>query len=327
MRRPGAAEGDQREVARIAAALDRDRADRVLHVARDRLVHAPRGVLGAEPERRADVVGDGLASRGDVERHLAGEEVGRVEIAEHEVRVGDRRPLAADAVTDRPRVGARALGPDLDDPQPDARDAAAAGADLDQVDGGRHHRQAGAVAHQGLVDLEDALHARLAALDEAGLGGRPAHVEGDEVGAVEAAADPRGERHAGRRAGLERADREAHDLRRGGQAAVALVEEDLPGEAAQAQRVLQPVEVVAERRLDVGVDHRRARALVLADDRRHFVRHRHRRGRQDLSDELRDARLVLRRGVGVQEGDRDGAHAGRPQPFELRAGSRARRAP
>src|SRR5690349_9686194 len=84
------------------------------------------------------------------------------------------RPSAARAVARRARIGAGTLG---SDPQhaavvaPD--DAAAAGADRDDIEDGRAHRQP--------VDLGLGRQLRTAVLDEADIGRGAAHVEGDEA--------------------------------------------------------------------------------------------------------------------------------------------------
>src|SRR3954454_23551932 len=142
----------------------------MLHVARDGLVHAPRRGSGIEAERCADLVADRGRRTGRVELHLPAQEVVGVEVAQDDVGVGHCRVLPAVAVTDGAGVWARALGTDFDDSELDLGDRASAGADLDQVDGWRGDREPGADAHQRLVDVEAALHAWRAALDEAYLG-------------------------------------------------------------------------------------------------------------------------------------------------------------
>ena len=104
--RARAAVGDEREVARVVAALDGDEPQRARHV----LVHDREDALGrlldgAEPHRVGDRL-HGRAGRVDVERHLAAEQLRR-EVPEHDVRVGDRRQLAAPAVGGGPGRGAR----------------------------------------------------------------------------------------------------------------------------------------------------------------------------------------------------------------------------
>ena len=97
VQRPGAAERDEREVARIVAALDRDDAQRAQHLRVDDLDDG-RGV----ERRRARA----RRPRGRARRPPAS----RVrQAAEQEVRVGHGRLRPAAAVAGRARVGARAL--------------------------------------------------------------------------------------------------------------------------------------------------------------------------------------------------------------------------
>ena len=97
VQRTGAAEGDQREVARVEALLHRLGADGVGHVAVDdgehafgRLVLVHAEGLGKLRQRLVGPLGR--------ESHLAAEEVVGIQPAEHEVGVGDRGRIAAPAV-------------------------------------------------------------------------------------------------------------------------------------------------------------------------------------------------------------------------------------
>ena len=78
----------------------------------------------------------------------------------------------------------------------------------------------------------------------------------------------------------------------------------------------------SHQRLEVGVDGRRRAALVLAPDRRHLVRERHRHARPQLGQQLARPQLVLRVEVGEQvtHGDR-GAPAS-PAPPEQHGAQR-----
>ena len=118
--------------------------------------------------------------------------------AEHHVGVRDRG-LGRRRAGSRPgRASAPALrgptfsAPDLVDPG----DAAAAGADLDDVDDRQHHRVAAGVAAD-VVALGDR---RLAVADQARLGRRAAHVEGDRRSRSRAACRLRPRRSRRRRA-------------------------------------------------------------------------------------------------------------------------------
>ena len=109
MHGPRAAEGEDRQPPRIATALQCVHPRRAGHHLVDDLVDTPGGLLDAQPERLGHVAADGLARRLDVERHRAAEEEAGIEVAEDEIGIGDRRPLAAAAVAGRTRIGARGV--------------------------------------------------------------------------------------------------------------------------------------------------------------------------------------------------------------------------
>ena len=111
-----------------------------------------------------------------VERHPAAEEALGVEPAEHDVRVADRRLLAAVPVAGRAGIGARAARADAERAAlVDVRDRAAAGADRVHVEH-RHEQRVAAdprVARRGLGDP--------ALGDDPDVGRRAAHVERDHA--------------------------------------------------------------------------------------------------------------------------------------------------
>ena len=97
VQRAGAAEGAEREVARVEAALDQHRAQGADHVVVGDADDGERGVgdAAAEPVGEA---GDGRVGGVGVEGHAAAEELVGVEAAEDQVGVGDRGLRAALAV-------------------------------------------------------------------------------------------------------------------------------------------------------------------------------------------------------------------------------------
>ena len=170
---PGAAEGQQREVARVVAALHRHHADGADHVVVDDGKDAARGGFDAHAERLGDAPCARRVRRLDIEREAAAEQVGR-QVPERQMRVRDGRLDAAAAVADRARLGAGALRPD--DQRAglrDARDRAAARPDRDDVDHGQADRPAADAAVGG--------EARLAAVDQGDVGRGAADVDADEV--------------------------------------------------------------------------------------------------------------------------------------------------
>ena len=187
VQRSGAAEGDEHELAGIVAALHGHQAHRADHVGVGDLHDAGGGGDRVERQWRGHAVGDGLARGGGVQRHLAAEEERGVQPAEDQVGVGDGRRGAAAAVAGRARPRACAARAHAERAaRVDPRFAAATGADLHQID----HRRADGIAaaaalaergHRLGADLDLGGQPELAVLDEADLGGRPAHVERHHV--------------------------------------------------------------------------------------------------------------------------------------------------
>ena len=231
--RAAAAERHGREILRIVAALDRDQADGAGHArigdADDRLGSIDVG----QAERRADRARDRLARGVDIEpRELAADRPVGVDAAEHDIGVGHGRPVAAEAVADRARIGARRFGADLEQAAAiDPGDRAAARADGRDLDHRRAHDQAEidrGLRRQRVPAVGDQRHV------EAG----PAHVAGDDVGEARAARDMRGRDDAGRRTRQGRADRQmARDLG-GHDAAIRLHDQELAAEAVLRERCL-----------------------------------------------------------------------------------------
>src|SRR5262249_4344265 len=135
-----AAEPEERGALGVTAALG----DVHSHRRRHRLVHhvvdRPGGGDAVATEWPCEMLLDPARRAVHVQPDRAAREVGRVEIPEHEVSVGHRRPYAAAPVANGAWIGAGALRPDLDETEgADRADAAAARADLEQVD--RGHRE------------------------------------------------------------------------------------------------------------------------------------------------------------------------------------------
>ncbi len=109
-----AAEGEHDEVAGVAAAVGGDGLHGAHHVGVGDEVDAVGRLDEVAAERRRDLVGDGAARGRGVDGHGAAGQRARVEVAEHDVGVGDGRLLAAAAVAGGARIGAGALGADLE---------------------------------------------------------------------------------------------------------------------------------------------------------------------------------------------------------------------
>ena len=182
----GAAEDRERVRSDVVAARHRDALHRVGHVRHRDLDEAGGDLLGRAPlaGRGGDVGrqrGEPGARRLDVERLAPvraedAREVIRLELAEHDVAVGDRQRPAA-PVAGRPRVGAGRLGADAKARAVEAHDRSPAR--RDGVD--RQHRRAH--AHAGDLGIEGALEIGDARAREVrDVGRRAAHVEADHAG-------------------------------------------------------------------------------------------------------------------------------------------------
>ena len=270
-----------------------------------------RGLDDVEPERLRAPLLDRLSRALDVQADLAAEEVARVQPPEDDVRVGHGRLRAAAPVADRARIGPGALRADAQEPaRVDPGDRAATGSDLDEVDdrrpdgvaGERHPADPGAGVAADVVVLG---HRRLPVLDQPDLGGRAAHVEGEDVGPVERLTEVGGGDHAGGRARLDHEHRPAARGLGAEDAAARLHHEQLRPHARVGETALDPLQVALDDRADDGVDHRRRGAQVLAELRRHLGGERDRDARQLLGEDRADPLLVLRVHVRVEEADGD----------------------
>ena len=140
MRGTGAAEGDQREVARVDAALGHHRQQRRGHVGGGNLEDGLGRFLEAELKLRRDLANSRFGQLA-VKLHRAAEKIVRIEVATDDVGVCHRRFGVAVAVGGGAGHGAGAFRADLeqaDGIKPGNRPAA--GADRKHIDRGHHHR-------------------------------------------------------------------------------------------------------------------------------------------------------------------------------------------
>ncbi len=159
---------------------------------------AAAAAICVEPERLADMGEDGAPCGLDVEpRELAADRPLGVDAAEHDMGVGQGRPVAAGAVADGPGHGARALGPDLQQAAAiDGGDRPAAGADGRDLD----HRRADDEAE---IDRRLRGERGLALGDQRNVERRAAEIGGDDILEARGLGDsrtPRSRRRPGRRA-------------------------------------------------------------------------------------------------------------------------------
>ena len=170
------------------------------HVLVDQVVDAPGRGQRIEAERLGHPP-QGRLGDASIQAHLAAQEEARVEVA----GVRDRRLLAAAAVAGRARLGPGALRADRQQAQlVDSGQAPTAGPDLDQLNRRRSDRQPGAFLEALLAaGFEREGGRREAVIDQARLGRRAAHVEGQHVALAGLSAEDRRHQRPGRRAALQ----------------------------------------------------------------------------------------------------------------------------
>jgi hypothetical protein len=144
---------------------------------------------------------DRRVRRGSIELHRAAGEVVRVEVAEHELRVGHGRNRAAAAIADRPGKRACALRPDRHRPRLGTHLHQASAARADRLD--VHLRQEVLV----LVSVRDERIRRSAAVDDRHVERSSAHVGRDHVRFAHGGTEEHRRRDTGHRTGIEREQR------------------------------------------------------------------------------------------------------------------------
>jgi hypothetical protein len=291
----GAAEREERKAPRIQAAPHRHQANALRHVGVDQAKHT----LGGRDARHAQPLCEPIdrpLRRSDIEANATAQEVVGIEIAEHEIRVGDGRRLTTLAVARGPRLGARALGPHAEDASfVHTRDGSAARAQRNDVEARQRHAVS---AH-----FPVARHLRLAAHDDGDIRAGAAHVERDEIAFAQEPGCIASAGNTARGARQHRAGGEAYRFGNRSHAAVRLHDENRPAIACALQSIFEPRQVVAQYRPDVGVDYGRTDALVFLDLRQHLGGDRHVGVRHRARDGLSSGLFVARVLVGVQEAD------------------------
>jgi len=231
----------------------------------------------------------------------------RVQIAEDQVGVADGRLRSAETVARGAWLSPRAPRPDLQRSRGvDERDRAAAGADRLYADRG----QPDGIA----AELALARGLRHAVGDEAHVGSRAAHVEGERARQRERAREVGGRRHArGRTRHRHRQRARPRGVDRH-HAAGGVQEMDRHGTGARGHPRDQVVDVAGRERHDRRVQHGRAGALVLAELGVDLARDRD--VRKVYGERLAQRLLVRRIRVGVQQTDRDALHAVSPEALD-----------
>ena len=186
---------------------------------------------------------------------------------EHDVGVGDCRLGATTSVARGTGLGTRRLRPHLEQAELiDPSEAAAAGADLDEVDRRHRHREARTLLEAvDAGDLERVRELRLAIVDQARLGGGAAHVEAQQTILAEPTGEPRAGERTGRRTRLDEPDRRPRRVVGRHDTAVRQHHQDRATESLGREPLLQLVEIRPDHRHRGRIARRGDHSRVLAD--------------------------------------------------------------
>ena len=159
-------------------------------------------------------------------------------------------------------------------------------------------------------------------MDDAGLGGGAAHVEGDGVLEPDAIAQCLGADHARRGSGFQHPDARALRLLNVEQAAGRLHDQEFARKAGGIEMVAHLAEIAPHARSDIGIRRRRRGALELTILLRQLVRGRDEEIGMALGDDRLCPLLVRGIAVGMQEQDGDRLYAatdrvGRRRPHRI----------
>ena len=254
---PGAAEGHDREFARVDAAGDRVGPDRQGHVVVDDPDDPQRRIGDGQAQRLGDLFPDGPARQFGVQPQIPAQCHVGIETAQDDLGVGDGRLLSAAAIAGGPGLRSGRSRPDIERARlVDEGDRAAARPDGDQVD---HRREDGIAGDIGIALVHDLQRAARNGRD---VGRGAADVDGDDVGrsrhrALGGAADD-----AARGAGHQDADRPARAAFHGRDAAVRLHDPQLGGNARLAQAGIQIAQVIGCPRPDIAIHRGRREPFI-----------------------------------------------------------------
>ena len=241
--------------------------------------------------------------------------MGRIQVSQDHVSVGDGCLCSPKAITGRSgnrTCAARAYlqAPALVDPD----HASAARTHFGDVDHRNLHRVAAArkidsARRQVRSHFEFGRDLDTPVFDHGCLGRRPAHVEGDCIVDARPACDNPGRDHTGCWAGLHDVDRLLHGSAGGENAAVGLHDEHRGFHTDAVELPEQGSKIPLNNGPDIGIDHGRAGALILAHLGQNLARKGARNPGGDFSHDVPDPLFVLPVGVGIDQADSNGFHA------------------
>ena len=301
-------ERHQRPAGQSLPPLDRVRSRGVGHVLIHHLADPEGGIRLIQSKSCPRLVANGRGRALAVQRDRAPREEGRIDAAQHHIRVGDGRVGPAPGVCRRPRFrpGTRRAHPDAVEVV-HRRNGSTARPDLDHLDHRNAYWQAASPSEAVAAGhLEGARLQGPAPVDHAQLRGRAPHVEREHVAQLQPPRQVARQNRTSRWTGFH----QPHGRRHGGlerrEAAPGGHEQEGTVEARSRERLCQSLQVAGHERLDIGVRAGGREPLVLAHLRAHIRGQGHRKRRALRCQNRADTPLVFRVGIAVNEPDGDG---------------------
>ena len=239
-------------------------------------------------------------------------------LAQHHIGIRDRRVPPVPAIAGRARLGAGALGPNLDAPEAvHRRDGTAAGPDFHHFDDGNAHGQPRSFLESiGAAHLELPGQLGLGPVDQADLGRGAAHIEGQHLVQPAPGRDVRRQYRPAGRTRLDQPDRKAGRGGKIGQAAAGRHQQDRAMHPTRDQLAFEALQIRRHQRLHIGIGTGCRQPLELADLRAHLAGEGYRYARQPLSNHLGHRLLMVRLAIAVQQSDGHALHALLRQPVD-----------
>ena len=297
----GSAEGHNGEFPGVHPALDRHEPDTLGYGGGNQPAHAIGRLYRGDSQGSGDAFLQSLLSDRGVQRSPPTQEILRVQVAQHEVRVGHRWVVAAFPIACRTRVRPGAVRPHVEYPAlihpGNATPSGSEGVDV-------NHR------HGNLPSGLELLGGQVGntVFDQGDVGAGPAHVKGDGLRLAQSFSQ-RGHRvHPTRGAGQDRPHRLAHGLFDGGDPSIGLHDQHVADPPVRVKPLPQPVQILAKHRADVGVDDRGAKPVEFLDLGNYLLGKRSVDPRKPGADPLRGHPFVNRVQVREEEAHRKGLH-------------------
>src|SRR5262245_30537359 len=291
-------ECQNREPSWINASSHRHEADALGHMRIDHAVDTLSRRHAVESEPFGDAV-DGCFRRATIEARTATKEIVRVEKPEDEIGICHRGVAAAAAIARRARPGAGTLGPNMQHAAVvDTCNRPAPSTDAGDVEALQRH----ALASNAPVGRNGGLTAD----NERDIGRGAAHVERNEVTMAQQAGSVLAAGNAPGRPGEHTSRCQSHRLGNGSDPTMRLNDQDWRTQSRLTQPQFEARKVALQSRANIGVDHRRAEAVVLLDLGQDSRRERNICARHRRTHSLCACLLMDRIPPAVQIADRNG---------------------